>query len=52
MRDTLKSNMKKHRITKSTKRRKRKPVFFSDEIEKMFYKMSRECQEFIMSGGK
>lgn len=49
--DVLKASVKKRRA-KPKGERKRKMVFFSDEIEKMFKSMPESMQKFIRNGDK
>lgn len=49
--DVLKNSVKAKRA-KPGKERKKKMVFFNDEIEKMFKSMPQESQDFITRGGK
>jgi len=48
MRDGLRKEKREKKATKTS--RKRKMVFFSDEIEKMFNKMPKDMQDFIRKG--
>ncbi len=51
MRDSVRKESNKRKERKTRKSAKHKPVFFNSEIEKLFYSMSKEAQDFI-SGSK
>lgn len=51
MRLSLKKESRKRRASVGPRKpRRRKPVFFSDKIEKMFNSMSQEVKDYILKG--